>query len=86
MDAQHTDLKIKQRFYEVDKGKRLKTLAALLAQYKPASSVVFCHTKQQCQEVADELQQRAIPALALHGDLEQKERDLVLVRFANRIV
>jgi ATP-dependent RNA helicase DbpA len=86
VDAQHTDLKITQRFYEVDKGKRIKTLAALLAQYKPASTVIFCHTKQQCQEVADELQQRGIPALALHGDLEQPERDLVLVRFANRSV
>jgi len=86
VDAHHSDLKIKQLFYEVDKGKRIKTLAALLVQYKPTSTVVFCHTKQQCQEVADELQQRGIPALALHGDLEQKERDLVLVRFANRSV
>ncbi|MEJ2592515.1 MAG: ATP-dependent RNA helicase DbpA, partial [Candidatus Thiodiazotropha sp.] len=86
VDAQHSDLKIKQRLYEVDKGKRNKTLAALLAQYKPTSSVVFCHTKQQCQEVADELRKLGIPALALHGDLEQKDRDLVLVRFANRSV
>jgi ATP-dependent RNA helicase DbpA len=86
VDIEHSDLKIKQRFYEVDKGKRNKTLAALLAQFKPASTVVFCHTKQQCQEVADELRSLGIPALALHGDLEQKDRDLVLVRFANKSV
>jgi ATP-independent RNA helicase DbpA len=86
VESQHSDLKIRQRFYEVEKGRRSKTLAALLAQYKPASTVVFCHTRQQCQEVAGELQQRGIQALALHGDLEQKERDLVLVRFANRSV
>lgn len=86
VESQHSELKIKQRFYEVEKGKRTKTLAALLAQYKPASTVVFCHTRQQCQEVTDELQQRGIQALALHGDLEQKERDLVLVRFSNRSV
>jgi ATP-dependent RNA helicase DbpA len=86
VDTQHSELKIKQRFYEVDKGKRNKTLAALLAQYKPASSVVFCHTKLQCQDVADELRKLGIPALALHGDLEQKDRDLVLVRFANKSV
>ncbi|MET0028958.1 MAG: ATP-dependent RNA helicase DbpA [Candidatus Thiodiazotropha sp.] len=83
VDTEHSDLNIKQRFYEVEKGKRNKTLAALLAQYKPQSSVVFCHTKQQCQEVADELRRQGIQALALHGDLEQKDRDLVLVRFAN---
>jgi ATP-independent RNA helicase DbpA len=86
VEAQHSDLKIRQRFYEVEKGKRTRTLAALLAQYRPASTVVFCHTRQQCQEVTEELQQRGIQALALHGELEQKERDQVLVRFANRSV
>jgi ATP-independent RNA helicase DbpA len=83
VDSDHSDLKISQHFYEVAKGKRNQTLAALLAHYKPQSSVVFCDTKLQSQEVADELQQRGIQALALHGDLEQKDRDLVLVRFAN---
>lgn len=86
VEAQHSELNIRQRFYEVEKGKRTRTLAALLAEFRPASTVVFCHTRQQCQEVSDELQQRGIPVLALHGDLEQKERDLVLVRFSNRSV
>ena len=86
VESQHSDTRIRQRFYEVEKGKRTKTLVALLAQYRPASTVVFCHTRQQCQEVSEELQQRGIPALALHGDLEQKERDLVLVRFANNSI
>ncbi|MCG7903012.1 MAG: ATP-dependent RNA helicase DbpA [Candidatus Thiodiazotropha weberae] len=83
VDSHHSDLKIRQHFYEVQKGKRNQTLAALLAKFFPTSTVVFCHTKSQCQEVAEELQQRGIQALALHGDLEQKDRDLVLVRFAN---
>ncbi len=86
VESQHSERHITQRFYEVDKGKRTRTLAALLAQYRPVSTVVFCHTRQQCQEVTAELRQRGIQALALHGDLEQKERDLVLVRFANRSV
>jgi ATP-independent RNA helicase DbpA len=86
VESQHDELKITQRFYEVEKGQRTKTLAALLAQYRPASTVVFCHTRQQCQEVTEELQQRGLLALALHGDLDQKERDQVLVRFSNRSV
>jgi ATP-independent RNA helicase DbpA len=86
VESQHSERQITQRFYEVEKGRRTKTLAALLAQYRPVSTVVFCHTRQQCQEVTEELQQRGIQALALHGDLEQKERDQVLVRFANRSV
>ena len=86
VEAQHGERQISQHFYEVEKGQRTKTLAALLAKHRPVSTVIFCHTKQQCQEVTEELQQRGIQALALHGDLEQKERDLVLVRFANRSV
>lgn len=86
VESQHDKRQITQRFYEVEKGQRTRTLAALLAQYRPVSTVVFCHTRQQCQEVTDELQQRGIPAITLNGDLEQKERDQVLVRFANRSV
>ncbi len=86
VESAHSESTIKQLFYEVEGGNRARALAALLAEFRPASTVVFCHTRQQCQEVSDELQQRGVAALALHGDLEQKERDLVLVRFANRSV
>jgi ATP-independent RNA helicase DbpA len=86
VESAHSESTIKQRFYQVEEGRRAKLLAALLAEYRPASTVVFCHTRQQCQEVTDELRRCGLLALALHGDLEQKERDLVLVRFANRSV
>ncbi len=36
------------------------------------------------QEVADELINRGFSALSLHGDLEQKDRDQALIRFANK--
>jgi len=84
VDATHSDTHIKQHFYEVEKGQRINTMTTLLAQHKPASTVVFCNTRQQCQEVVDELQQRGFEALALHGDLDQKERDQVLVMFTNK--
>ena len=86
VEAAHSENTIRQLFYEVDSGTRARALAALLSEFRPASTVVFCHTRQQCQEVTGELRQRGVSALALHGDLEQKERDLVLVRFANRSV
>jgi len=84
VESLHDDVKIKQVFYEIAKGERTKALIALLQHYKPESSVVFCNRKQQCQEVADELNQHGFHALALHGDLEQKDRDEVLVQFANK--
>jgi ATP-independent RNA helicase DbpA len=83
--ATHTQNRIEQRVYEVTgNGRRLAALEILLGHYRPASCVVFCNTRQRCQEVADALQAKGFSALALHGDLEQRERDEVLVRFSNR--
>ena len=84
VDATHSERHIKQHFYEVQKGQRVSAVAALLAQHRPESTVVFCNTRQQCQEVADKLQQRGFEALSLHGDLDQRERNQVLVMFANK--
>lgn len=85
VESIHSDVNIEQHFYELRDGDR-KDVAVqqLLAHFKPQSSIVFCNTKIQCQEVCDLLRAQRINALALHGDLEQRERDQVLVRFANR--
>ncbi|MDH5328211.1 MAG: ATP-dependent RNA helicase DbpA [Gammaproteobacteria bacterium] len=84
LEQLHDNKKIKQVFYEIQKGERTKTLVAVLHHYRPESTVVFCNRKFQCQELADELWQQGFHALALHGDLEQKERDQVLTQFANK--
>ncbi|RKZ70987.1 MAG: ATP-dependent RNA helicase DbpA [Gammaproteobacteria bacterium] len=84
IEAVHDNKKIKQVFYEIERGERSKTLVSLLHHYQPESSLVFCNRKQQCQELAEELLQQDFHALALHGDLEQRERDQVLTQFANK--
>ncbi len=84
VETQHDEHKIKQVFYEINKGEREKTLVALLHHYRPQSTLVFCNRKHQCQELADELWRQGFHALALHGDLEQKQRDQVLVQFSNK--
>ena len=84
VESLHDNKKIKQVFYEIQKGERTKILVSLLHHYHPESSVVFCNRKQQCQELADELWQQGFHVLALHGDLDQKERDQVLVQFSNK--
>ena len=84
VESLHDNKQIEQIFYEIQKGERTKTLVALLQHYRPESSVVFCNRKQQCQELADELWQQGFHAQALHGDLEQRERDQVLIQFANK--
>jgi len=80
----HKDNKIKQFFYETEKHSRTHALIALLNHYTPQSSVVFCNRKQQCKELAEELWEQGFHAVALHGDLEQKERDQKLVQFSNK--
>lgn len=84
VESLHDNKKIKQVFYEIEKGERTKTLVSLLHHYRPESSVVFCNRKKQCQELAEALWQQGFHVLALHGDLEQKDRDQVLVQFANK--
>lgn len=81
--SEHKAGVIEQVFYEVQKHERNTALLALFEHYQPQTCVVFCHTKKQCDEVAELLNSHSIDALAIHGDLEQRERDQVLVRFAN---
>lgn len=83
VEAEHKKDVIEQVFYEVSKQDRNKALLSLFAHYRPETCVVFCHTKKQCDEVADFLRNKQIDALAIHGDLDQRDRDQVLVRFAN---
>ncbi|MBD7953173.1 ATP-dependent RNA helicase DbpA [Stenotrophomonas sp. Sa5BUN4] len=75
---------IRHLFCEVEPAHRQKALAGLLLKYTPESAVVFCNTRKDVDEVANSLQQFGFSSLALHGDMEQRDREEVLVRFANR--
>ncbi len=88
VDAQHDSSQIEQRWYEVkdsrDASERLHAVSLLLNHFRPASTLAFCNTKAQCRDLAAVLQAQGFVALALYGELEQRERDQVLVQFANR--
>jgi ATP-dependent RNA helicase DbpA len=75
---------IEQRFYEVERANRLDTVGLLLNHFRPVSTLAFCNTRQQCNDLVTLLQAQGFVAQALHGDLEQRERDQVLAQFANR--
>ncbi|MEK8018070.1 MAG: ATP-dependent RNA helicase DbpA [Candidatus Parabeggiatoa sp.] len=84
VESLHSHSEIEQRFYEIEKSQRDEALMALLAHYQPESTVIFCNTKKQCEVVATQLKKKGYYAMAIHGDLEQRERDQVLLRFANK--
>ncbi len=75
---------IEERFFEAEPARRAPLLASLLLQFKPESAVVFCNMRRDTEEVVGSLAHYGFTALALHGDMEQRDRDEVLVRFANR--
>lgn len=84
VEAQHSAHKIRQVFYEVGEHQRLDGVSKLLAHFRPERTLAFCNTKQQCRDLVAVLQAQGYSALALFGELEQRERDQVLVQFANR--
>ncbi|MEW9681250.1 ATP-dependent RNA helicase DbpA [Pseudomonas sp. TE50-2] len=84
VEALHSDNQIEQRFIEIDAEQRLDAVTRVLGHYRPQSCVAFCFTKQQCEDVVAHLTAKGIVAQALHGDLEQRDRDQVLTMFANR--
>lgn len=87
VESTHDKSTIQQHFFKVaDDKQRMTALRLLLMKYRPVSSVVFCNTKREAQEVSDELSAYGFSALALHGDLEQRERDQALVRFSNKSI
>lgn len=74
--------KITERFYEA--GNKLEILVNIFSTFKPENVIVFTNTKLDAKEIAESLQKQNIDALAIHGDLEQYERNDVLVQFANK--
>lgn len=86
-ESTHSGSSIAQHFYRVESEKeRFKALRLLLLDKAPASGVVFCNTKRETQDLANELQAFGFSAQAIHGDLDQKERDRTLLQFANQSV
>ena len=80
----HNHEQIEQRFYHAESADKPAMLVRLLQHYEPQSTVIFCNTRQSCKDVATGLYEAGYRPLVLHGDMEQKERDQMLVRFANQ--
>ncbi len=84
IEGEDTRPLIDQRFFSVEVEQKFPALRALLLEFKPESAVVFCNTREAVRGVAAELHRQGFAVLSLHGELDQREREEMLVRFANR--
>ena len=74
---------LRQRVIRCEVSQRFELLVDLLAHHRPETVLVFCETRDDCAETAKQLQRRGALAQALHGNMEQRDRDAVLLQFSN---
>ncbi len=81
----HTEFDIQQLFYEMNHAKdKFPLLKKLLLHHKPASTLIFCNTKELTAQLTANLKNEGFSAMALNGDMEQFERDVAIIRFKNQ--
>lgn len=83
-ESLHSSHQIEQHFYEVTEDQRLEAGIRLLSKHQPASTLVFCNTKARVMAMVDLLREQGFNALELHGDMEQRDREDVMIQFANQ--
>lgn len=84
IDTHHDEGVIAQYFYPVQPTDKAMVIAGILGEHSPESTVIFCNMKDGVRRLSTELGRLGVQCLALHGDLEQKDRTEVLIRFSNR--
>jgi len=75
--------KINEWVHLVEAGQRHWAVMQVLADKAPEAALVFCNTRKETAALTEALQREGFAADTLHGDLEQREREEVLARFAN---
>jgi len=78
---QMTGDNINQRCYAVKDRDKINALSRILEVEDPHSVLIFARTKVGCAELAEQLMLQGYPAVAIHGDLSQQERERIVGRF-----
>lgn len=75
-------LNITQQVYKVEAHTRENALKGLITDIQPERCIVFCTTKKATQQIAQSLASDGFSVVALHGDLEQRDRNDMLAMFS----
>ncbi|MGB7324293.1 MAG: DEAD/DEAH box helicase [Rubripirellula sp.] len=75
---------IEQRYFTVAQNKKGELLERLLEREKPEQAIVFCRTKRGTDRLYRQLARSFDNCGAMHGDMQQRERDRVLQSLRDR--
>ncbi len=75
---------VQHHYYMVQARDRFAALKRIVDLHPDIYGIVFCRTRQETQDVADRLARDGYKADALHGELSQAQRDLVMGRFRRK--
>ena len=80
----HESTIINQTFYKIFNENKSSLIPALISTNKAKSILIFCNMKITCEQLADDLDDLGLDVLSLHSNLEQKDRDEIMVLFSNK--
>lgn len=81
--AEDVTARISQLLYDVERTDRIPALIRILGHHRPESAIIFCNHRETCDEVAAALAKSGFAAVALHGGMEQHDRNTVLLLLRN---
>ena len=79
-------LLVRQTAYLVPRGHKTAALGRVLDLERPAATIVFCRTRDEVDQLTESLNGRGYRAEALHGGMDQKQRDRVMARLRSRAI
>ncbi|MCM1310446.1 MAG: DEAD/DEAH box helicase [Bacteroides sp.] len=77
---------VRHIYYMVKASDKYLTLKRVADNSPNIYGIIFCRTRKETQEIADNLIQDGYNADALHGDLSQQQRDIVMKKFRDRVL
>ena len=77
---------VRHLYYMVNARDKYLALKRIVDNSPNIYAIVFCRTRRDTQEIADNLIRDGYNAEALHGDLSQQQRDIVMKKFRDHVV
>jgi len=76
-----TNENITQKYYCINDRDKFEALCRIMEDAEHFYAIIFCRTKSNTSVVASQLQAKHLRAEAIHGDIDQRDRERILTRF-----